>query len=395
MSNKIIKEAKLNTTTTKKKKTGEVKRMQQSTGTSVGITAKGVLLTLGAVAVVFSCVYVGYDQLRTKPVMTVEGQDGNEASYSIKDLGYYVYEAEAQGESMSSLYAQFYGEGYDYWNAEMGDDGSTAADVAAETVISEATEDFILYQQAVAEGYSATDEDNTTVTDNLNSTMENMTKKQKMIKGLSEKEMREVILKQTIGERYKKDKIASLGIDYDAIKKDINKKDYKQYDFQYYMISTKTETDEGQQDMSKEEKAAAKEKMEAFLTTATGAEDFATIFGNDENGEAITQNEEGIAYHGDGQLIEKDGFDAKIDKVIKKLKVGDVSEVLEGEDGYYIIKMADDSSTASYDNAVQEAINSEEESAFDEEYTTNIEPNYTVNVDYDVWDTVKIGNYSL
>ncbi len=395
MSNKIIKEAKLNTTTTKKKKTGEVKRMQQSTGTSVGITAKGVLLTLGAVAVVFSCVYVGYDQLRTKPVMTVEGQDGNEASYSIKDLGYYVYEAEAQGESMSSLYAQFYGEGYDYWNAEMGDDGSTAADVAAETVISEATEDFILYQQAVAEGYSATDEDNTTVTDNLNSTMENMTKKQKMIKGLSEKEMREVILKQTIGERYKKDKIASLGIDYDAIKKDINKKDYKQYDFQYYMISTKTETDEGQQDMSKEEKAAAKEKMEAFLTTATGAEDFATIFGNDENGEAITQNEEGIAYHGDGQLIEKDGFDAKIDKAIKKLKVGDVSEVLEGEDGYYIIKMADDSSTASYDNAVQEAINSEEESAFDEEYTTNIEPNYTVNVDYDVWDTVKIGNYSL
>ena len=395
MSNKIIKEAKLNTTTTKKKKTGEVKRMQQSTGTSVGITAKGVLLTLGAVAVVFSCVYVGYDQLRTKPVMTVEGQDGNEASYSIKDLGYYVYEAEAQGESMSSLYAQFYGEGYDYWNAEMGDDGSTAADVAAETVISEATEVFILYQQAVADGYSATDEDNTTVTDNLNSTMENMTKKQKMIKGLSEKEMREVILKQTIGERYKKDKIASLGIDYDAIKKDINKKDYKQYDFQYYMISTKTETDEGQQDMSKEEKAAAKEKMEAFLTTATGAEDFATIFGNDENGEAITQNEEGIAYHGDGQLIEKDGFDAKIDKVIKKLKVGDVSEVLEGEDGYYIIKMTDDSSTASYDNAVQEAINSEEESAFDEEYTTNIEPNYTVNVDYDVWDTVKIGNYSL
>ncbi len=395
MSNKIIKEAKLNTTTTKKKKTGEVKRMQQSTGTSVGITAKGVLLTLGAVAVVFSCVYVGYDQLRTKPVMTVEGQDGNEVSYSIKDLGYYVYEAEAQGESMSSLYAQFYGEGYDYWNAEMGDDGSTAADVAAETVISEATEDFILYQQAVAEGYSATDEDNTTVTDNLNSTVENMTKKQKMIKGLSEKEMREVILKQTIGERYKKDKIASLGIDYDAIKKGINKKDYKQYDFQYYMISTKTETDEGQQDMSKEEKAAAKEKMEAFLTTATGAEDFATILGNDENGEAITQNEEGIAYHGDGQLIEKDGFDAKIDKAIKKLKVGDVSEVLEGEDGYYIIKMTDDSSTASYDNAVQEAINSEEESAFDEEYTTNIEPNYTVNVDYDVWDTVKIGNYSL
>lgn len=395
MSNKIIKEAKLNTTTTKKKKEGQPKRMQQSEGASVGISAKGVLLTLGAVAVVFSCVYVGYDQLKTKSIMTVEDQNGNEASYSINDLGYYVYQAEAQGESMRSLYAQFYGEDYDYWNAEMGEDGSTAADAAAETIISDATEDFILYQQAISEGYSATDEDNTTVNDSLNSTMENMTKKQKLTKGLSEKEIKEVLLKQTIGERYKKDKIASLGINYDEIKKGIKEKDYKQYDFQYYMISTKVESDEGQKDMSKEEKVAAKEKMEAFLATASGAEDFAAIFGNDENGEAITQNEDGIAFHADGQLIEKDGFDAKVDKAIKKLKVGDVSGVLEGEDGYYIVKMTDNTSTASYDNAVQEAINSKEESAFDEEYTKNIEPNYTVNVDYDVWDTVKIGDYSL
>ena len=84
-----------------------------------------------------------------------------------------------------------------------------------------------------------------------------------------------------------------------------------------------------------------------------------------------------------------------MDKQITKMKVGEVSKVLEGEDGYYIIKMKDNTSTEAYDNAIQQAKDSADTSAFDEEYSANIEPNYTVNVDYDVWDNVAIGSYSI
>ena len=77
------------------------------------------------------------------------------------------------------------------------------------------------------------------------------------------------------------------------------------------------------------------------------------------------------------------------------MKVGEVSDVLEGTDGYYIIKLTDNTSTESYDNAITQAKETAEEEAFDEEYTSNIEPNYAVDIDYDVWDNIAVGSYSI
>lgn len=396
MSNKIIKDAKLNTSASNKKK-AEPKRLQQTTGGSVGISARAVLLTIGAIVVILACVYVAYDQLRTKVVMTVEGTNGTKEEYSMKEFGYYIYEGEAQGEEMASLYSQIYGEAYDYWNAEADDNGNTNATLLADNVITEATEDFVLYQSAVDNGYVATDEDKQTAKDNTATAIERMSGKQKMITGLSEDEVYNVLLMQTIGERYKNDVITSLELDYDEITADITEKDYKQYDFEYYYISTAgTETDEDGNtiELTKDEIAAKKEIMENFAKTVESAEDFSTILGTDEEGTAVTSNADGVEYMAEGQMIAKDGF-AGLDKYIKKMKVGEVSDVLEGTDGYYIIKLTDNTSTESYDNAISQAKETAEEEAFDEEYTSNIEPNYTVNVDYDIWDNIAVGSYSI
>ena len=396
MSNKIIKDAKLNTSASDKKKT-EPKRLQQTTGGSVGLSAKAVLLTIGAIVVILACVYVAYDQLRTKIVMTVEGTNGTKEEYSMKEFGYYIYEGESQGEEMAAMYSNFYGADYDYWNAEADDEGNTNATLLADNVLTEATEDFVLYQSAIDNGYSATDEDKQTAKDNAKTAIERMSGKQKMITGLSEDEVYDVLLMQTIGERYKNDVITSLELDYDEITADITEKDYKQYDFEYYYVSTAgTETDEegNKIELTKDEIAAKKEIMKNFAKTVESAEDFSTIFGTDEEGNAVTSNADGVEYTAEGQMIAKDGF-ADLDKYIKKLKVGEVSDVLEGTDGYYIIKLTDNTSTESYDNAITQAKETAEEEAFDEEYTSNIEPNYAVDIDYDVWDNIAVGSYSI
>lgn len=396
MSNKIIKDAKLNTSASNKKK-AEPKRLQQAAGGSVGISARAVLLTIGAIVVVLACVYVAYDQLRTKVVMTVEGTNGSKEEYSMNDLGYYIYEGESQGEEMASLYSQIYGEGYDYWNAEADDDGNTNATLLADNVITEATEDFVLYQSAIDNGYEATEEDKKTAQDNTNTAINGMSGKQKMITGLSKDDVYNVLLMQTVGERYKKDVITSLDLDYDEITADITKKDYKQYDLEYYYVSTAgTETDEDGNtiELTKDEIAAKKEIMENFAKNVESAEDFSTVLGTDEDGNAVTSNDDGIEYTAEGQMIAKDGF-AGLDKYIKKMKVGEVSDVLKGTDGYYIVKLIDNTSTESYDNAISEAKKTAEEDAFDEEYTSNIESNYIVNVDYDIWDNIAVGSYSI
>lgn len=377
MSNKVIKDAKLNTASEKKK--SEPKRLKQTAGSSMNLSARTVLIAIGAVAVIVACVLVGYDMLKPKVVLTV-----NEEKLTLKDVGYYIYQGEQQGNSMAGVYQQFYGEGYDYWNAE-DENGSTAADTLATTIMDEVSQDMVLYKTAVAKGYSATEDDTKTATEERDEIVKDLTKKQTMITGLSSDELYNTILKKTVAARYKKDVIKDLNLDYDDITKDIKKKDYKQYDFGYYYVSTTTTDDEGNtKDLSDAEKEKLKKQMDELATKAATAEDFAKLLDTDEKT---------IQYTEEGQLIEKDGFDKKLDKIIKKMKVNEISEVLTGEEGYYIIKLKDNTSTESYDNAISEAKTSAEEEAFSEEYNNNILPDYTVEINYDVWDNVKIGSY--
>lgn len=380
MSNKVIKEAKLNTS---EKKKPSQKRLEQTTGVGRSMGAKTVLMVIGIIVVIAACVYVGVDQMSPKVVVTVDNE-----KYTLNDVGYYIYQGEAQGNYLASFYAQM---GQDYWNGALDDEGNTGADQTADSVMSEITRNAIIYQEAVSKGYSATDEDKKTAQEETDTLTKDFTTKQKMITGLSKDEIYNAILEKTIAERYRKDVITSLKVDYDKATKDITKKDYKQYDFQYYFVSTKsTDNDGNEVDMSDEEKAALKKKMEEVAKKAKTEKDFKKLIGEDEKS---------IEFNNEGQLLAKDvgnensGLDVKIDTKITKLKKDEITEVLEGENGYYVIKLTDNTSTESYDSAIQEAKDEADTSAFDEEYTKNIEPNHQADVNYDVWENIPFGSY--
>lgn len=381
MSNKVIKEAKLNTS---KKKKPSQQRLEQTTGTGKSLGARTILIAIGVVVVLIACVYVGIDQMSPKVVVTVDNK-----KYTLNDVGYYIYQGELQGNYIANFYAQM---GTDYWNGELDDEGTTGADQTADSVMSEITRYATIYQEAVAKGYSATDEDKKTAQDETDTLTKDMTTKQKMITGLSEKEIYNAILEKTIAERYRKDVITSLKVDYDKATKDITKKDYKQYNFQYYFVSTKSTDNEGKEtDMSDDQKAELKTKIEEIAKKAKTEKDFTKLIGEDEKT---------IQFNEDGQLLAKDagnentGFDVKLDTKITKMKKDEISEVLEGEDGYYVIKLTDNTSTESYDDAIQSAKDEADTNAFNEEYTNNIEPNHTTNINYDEWEKVPFGSYS-
>lgn len=380
MSNKVIKEAKLNTS---EKKKPSQQRLEQTTGTGSSLSAKTILIVIGVIVVLAACVYVGIDQMSPKVVVTVDDE-----KYTLNDVGYYIYQGELQGNYMANFYAQM---GMDYWNGELDDEGTTGADQTADSVMSEITRYATIYKEAVAKGYSATDEDKKTAQDETDTLMEGLTTKQKMITGLSQKEIYNAILEKTIAERYRKDVITSLKVDYDEATKDITKKDYKQYDFQYYFVSTKTtDADGNEADMSDDEKAELKTKIEEIAKKAKTEEDFTKL---------IAEDEQTIQFNEDGQLLAKDvgdestGFDVKVDSKITKMKKDEISEVLEGENGYYVIKLTDNTSTESYDDEIQTAKDDADTNAFNEEYTNNIEPNHTTIVNYDEWEKIPFGSY--
>ncbi len=105
-------------------------------------------------AIVILVVIVGvvaYDQLHPKLILTVGGDKIYE-----KDMMYDIYTAEQFAMQMDQLYQQM-GSG-SYWDTEM-EEGMTGRDSTRNQIIEAVQESVILYDKALAEGFTLTDEE--------------------------------------------------------------------------------------------------------------------------------------------------------------------------------------------------------------------------------------------
>ena len=332
----------------------EVARLQQGVkGTPTGNLMK-TMAAIGIVLVIAVCALVGYDQLKPELILTVN----NEKIY-LNDAMYYIYNAEKMAEMYDGIYQQVYGSSYfDY----VDEDGNTGNDLAKEEVMDNLTKDTVMYLMAADAGYTISEEDTKSGEEKYTELAKNLSAKQKLETGLSKKELTNLLTKKAMADRYKKDIIASCNLDYDSIKGEISKEDYREYDVQYYYVSTmKSDNDGNQVAVSDEEKAAALEKIQSIAETAKTADDFTKV--------VDTETDTSVTFKEDGSFTEANGlFGDKLDKKIKAMNNDEISEVLEGEDGYYVVKMINNNSTASYDQAVEDAVSSAEEEAFQEKY---------------------------
>lgn len=80
-------------------------------------------------------------------------------------------------------------------------------------------------------------------------------------------------------------------------------------------------------------------------------------------------------------------------KQIKKMNNGEISDLIEAEDGYYFFRMENNNSTAAYDKAVKEAISKEEEQRFEADYKS-IASSYAIKVNNGQWKKIKLGSYT-
>lgn len=374
MSNKIVKQTE-NDSAVQKKKAAPKQLQSRSVFNPVPI-----FIGIGVLAVIVICILVGYDQMHRKLILTV-----NDEKIYLDEMGYNIYEAEASIPFYDSMYQQFYGANYLDYEEE---DGYTNREKMSQEILNQTTQMEVLCQEAAKANFAMTDEDKTEARTKADEVMKNITVKQKLKEGLSEKAILALLEKQVFADRYKASIIAGLGIDYDGIKKGISKKDYKQYDIQYYQIDTVTENEAGESvPVSAEEKTQALTKMQTLLTTINASDKFEDLVNAEDEKETIT-------FNGEGSFIEKDGiFDEEVDKKIKKMQNGTVSEILEGKSGYYIVKMINNNSTESYEQEIETQTTKAEEEAFSGEYEKMLE-NYTIKVNDKEWDKITIGRFS-
>lgn len=352
-----------------------------------------VLVILGILAVIVLCAGVCYMQLRPRAVLVVSTTDENgtqkKDTVYMKEAVYSIYQVENQYNQYSSIYQQLYGK--TYWEMEDVDSkGRNGASAAKKQVMDSLKQREVLYMEAQKRGYSLTAEEEKTAENNVTDTMKNFTDKQKKLEGLDEKTLKSEFKKNALAEKFRQILIKESGVDEEALKATVNKKDYRQYTLQYYKVSNQETSGEETKEVSAEQKQTNLTNMQALQEKAKTAEDFTKLL--DDN------DKTGIQYQTEN-LIKKDLKDStflnkKLRKQIMKMDNGQISDIIEGDDGYYLIKMVNNDDSEAYDNQCQSVVNEEETKQFNTRYA-EFAPNYVTEVQSYWKGRVKLGSYTI
>lgn len=352
-----------------------------------------VLVILGILAVIVLCAGVCYMQLRPRAVLVVSTTDENgtqkKDTVYMKEAVYSIYQVENQYNQYSSIYQQLYGK--TYWEMEDVDSkGRNGASAAKKQVMDSLKQREVLYMEAQKRGYSLTAEEEKTAENNVTDTMKNFTDKQKKLEGLDEKILKSEFKKNALAEKFRQILIKESGVDEEALKATVNKQDYRQYTLQYYKVSNQETSGEETKEVSAEQKQTNLTNMQALQEKAKTAEDFTKLL--DDN------DKTGIQYQTEN-LIKKDLKDStflnkKLRKQIMKMDNGQISDIIEGDDGYYLIKMVNNDDSEAYDNQCQSVVNEEETKQFNARYA-EFAPNYVTEVQSYWKGRVKLGSYTI
>lgn len=333
-----------------------------------------VWVIIGVVLGIVLMAAVLFDQLYKRPLVTIDGQ-----KYYLEDLTYQFYTTESNYYYINQFY------GGTYWDTpHNAAPNMTVREYAKLETINNVIFTETLYNDAIAEGYTLTEEELNKIDEDVTSTLEQGFS-DAFIKrnGFTPEYLKGVFSKITLANRYKQDIVDSFDIDDEAIKAGISFDEYRQYDIEYLYISTEKNDEAGNPlTMDEEEKKAANVKITALREKALSADDWSAL---------LPEGETELQYR-ESSLLPKDTFFSEdiMGKVLS-MNNGDVSEVFEDKNGYYVVRMDNNNSFESYERAVDEAITKKEEETFSEEYNNNIYPNHTFKVNDNALRNLRMG----
>lgn len=314
-----------------------------------------IWIVAGITLVVILIASLLFDQLYKKKIFSID-----EDNYYLEDLTYYFNVVEINYEYLDQYYGQLFGSSY--WNMTAdAEAGTTMRDAAKDEAVQMSLLYEILHKEALADGYSVTEEEDETIADQVDLLI-NEQFSEKMIEhnGFTEEYLTEVLRKQSVVDRYRLDIINSLDIDDEAIKATFDYVDYRQYDIDTLFISKSKKDDEGKQiTLTEEEKTDLYNKLNAYYDDALASDNWSKL---------LSEDEDEVTYNSMKFFDTNTSFSDETKSMILSMENGDISELIEEESGYYLIKMVNNASTESYDSTVSDAIRQEENNRFQEEY---------------------------
>lgn len=295
-------------------------------------------------------------------------------------------EARLYAYVMKNQYEAYYGPSI--WDMEV-EDGVTLGDSMKNVITDQLVQTIILNSQAEAYGVSLSDEDNQAVEEYVKNFKTNIGEDVMEKEGFTEDNIRSVVQKSTLAGN-----VYQAMFDAEEVElTDEEKADATCIKVQHVLISTTDTTkkdDEGNNvDMTDEEKEAylaeQKEKAEEALTRAKNGEDFQAL------ADGYSSENAGFEFS-----FDKNGYDpVNMSSMVKpfytaawKLGEGEISDLVESQYGYHIIKCVSLNDEEATQASITSAENNKKSTSVDEKMSQQInEASYTES---EAWKAYKL-----
>jgi len=339
-------------------------------------------------------VYIVWENHHTKYLVSVNGEKA-----TIEEMMYDVYQVEEEYGYMAYFYAQL---GYgDYWSMELGENGETVQEMAKEECMDSYVDGNVLYLEAVANGYEITEEDKAKAEEMRQAIIKSFTETDEEtgeetvpteVLGFSAEELTKVLEERVLAARYKEDVLASYGVTEADVVDSIDKEAFRQYDIEYFEISLEgTEDEEGNLlDITDEEKAKRFDAIKAVMEQAKASDDWSKVIEKDTDSES---EEIVVEYDTDGFIADESVFDEDTTAMIMGMANGEVTDIVEADGYYYVIRMINNNSSERYEKEIDDAVTKKAEELYQADYDA-VKAKYDVKIYDGDWSKVQLGYLS-
>ncbi|WFD11476.1 peptidylprolyl isomerase [Tepidibacter hydrothermalis] len=227
--------------------------------------------------------------------------------------------------------------GPDIWNVEV-EKGKTVIEVIKEQVLNNMIDDELVYQAAQKENINVEDKDVEEQFKEFKTQVELNQQFKKYLEdnGIDDKFLKNQFKKDMLISKYKDSYITSLQLNDEKLKVyyEKNKEQYKREEAKASHILFKS-VDDSMKPLSDQDKKIAKKKAEDILVRAKNGEDFAYLAKTYSEDTVSGINGGNLGYFGKGVMV------PEFEKATFELKAGEISNLVETQFGYHIIKVMD------------------------------------------------------
>lgn len=335
------------------------------------------------------CIGVAAQQFKSTKVLSID-----DTNLTMDDMMYPIYERESMYLPSNETYESYFNTSI--WDTSyMGSDSTVDSSLTnsqglKQEIINAETEYEVLYREAQDAKYTLTDDEKKEAEEKAGDAVKGLSFVQKLQLSISKKKLTSRFEKRILADRYKEERREETDAtvnEKDAIK-DVSKEKLREYDVQYYAFAkSSTDPSTGQQiTMTEEQIKTSSKNIKALAKKAKKAKDFTTLLDEKET-QIKFDSAEFTEEQGWSSFLSEDNL-----KKVKALKNGEISGVIEDKTtGYYmVVKMVDNNSTTSYDEACNEAIETAKQEAYNA-WLEEIKKKYTIKQYAETWDDVVIG----